>query len=94
MLLHAMKHHLAATWVTAHLVAIWWKILFYTLTEIFDKNSIDLIFKKWLSTDRATLQTVLQNSEEFTKCFHAVLQTLKKHDFIAKEQSKFVLKKK
>ena len=44
---------------------------------------------KWSSTDRTTLQIVLQNLEEFTECFHAGLQTLKKHDFIAKEQSKF-----
>ena len=51
------------------------------LTEIFDKNSIDdLIYKQGLSTDRITLQTVLQNLEEFTECFHAGLQTLKKHD--------------
>ena len=63
--------------------------------EIFDKNSInDLIYKQWLSTDRTTLQTVLQNSEEFTECFYACLQTFKKHDFIAKEQSNFVKKKK
>ena len=42
------------------------------LTEIFDKNSIDdLIYKQWLSTNRTTLQTVLQNLEEFTECFHA-----------------------
>ena len=56
------------------------------LTEIFDKNSIDdLIFKQWLSTDRTILQTVLQNSEEFTECFHAGFQTLKKHGFFAKK---------
>ena len=64
------------------------------LTEIFDQNSIDdLIYKQWLSTDRTTLQTVLQNSEEFTECFHAGLQTLKKHYFIAKELSKFCSEK-
>ena len=64
------------------------------LMEIFDKNSIDdLIYKQWLSTDRTILQTVLQNLEEFTECFHAGLQTLKKHDFIAKEQSKFCSEK-
>ena len=65
------------------------------LTKIFDKNSIDdLIYKQWLSTDRTTLQTVLQNLEEFTECFYAGLQTLKKHDFIAKGQSKFCSEKK
>ena len=86
MLLHVIKHHLAATWVTAHLME---DFILY-LMEIFDKNSIDdLIYKKWLSTDRTTQQTVLQNSEEFTECFYADLQTIKKHDFIAKEQSKF-----
>ena len=47
--------------------------IFY-LMEIFDKNSIDdLIYKQWLSTDKTTLQTALQNSEEFTDCFHADL---------------------
>ena len=42
------------------------------LMEIFDKNSIDdFIYKQWLSTDKTTLQTVRQNLEEFTECFHA-----------------------
>ena len=64
------------------------------LMEIYYKNSIDdLIYKQRLSTDRTTQQTVLQNLEEFTECFHAGIQTLKKTDFIAKEQN-FVLKKK
>ena len=64
------------------------------LMEIFDNSIDDLIYKQWLSTDRTTLQTVQQNSEEFTECFHAGFQTLKKHDFIAKEQSKFCSEKK
>lgn len=58
--------------------------------EILYKNSVDdFIYKQWLSTDRTTLQTISQSTEEFIDTFHAGLQTLKKHDFIAKEQSNF-----
>ena len=60
------------------------------MKEILYKNSVDdFINKQWLSIDRTTLQTISQSTEEFIDTFHAGLQTLKKHDFIAKEQSNF-----
>lgn len=60
------------------------------MEEIFYKNSVDdFVYKQWLSTDRTTLQTLSQSTEEFIETFHAGLQTLKKHNFIAKAQSKF-----
>ena len=65
------------------------------MEQILSKNSIDdFVYKQWLSTDRTTLQTVSQSTEEFIETFHASLQILKKHDFIAKEQSKFFSDKK
>ena len=60
------------------------------MEEIFDKNYIDaLTYQQWLSTDRSTLQTVTQSTEKFIETFHVNLQALKKHNFIAKAQSKF-----
>lgn len=58
--------------------------------EILNKILIDgFIYKQWLPTDRTTLQTVSQSAKEFNETFPAGLQILKKHDFIAKERSKF-----
>ena len=80
-----MKHHQATIWVTAHLLD--GKKCLY-LKEIFDKKSIeDLI-------DKTTLQTTSRNTKVFNECFHSGLPTLKKHDSIVKEQSKFCSKKK
>lgn len=61
------------------------------LTTFFDNNFIDeLKFDTWLQTDRYTLKTVVLKVDAFIDEFIERLIKLKSHDFIAKQQSKFV----
>lgn len=57
----------------------------------FDERMTDRIeFKKWTTTDRATLETKIQSVDEFLGEFLGVLPTVLLHDFIAKQQSQFL----
>lgn len=62
-----------------------------TLQKLFDDNFIsNLTYKQWIQTDRADLQTILSTPEEFLQTLKIKLLVLKKHDFIAKSQAKFL----
>ena len=61
------------------------------ILECFDEKGVDEIaYKQWTSTDRYTLETIIEPSIEFVDTFFEKLDTLKRHDFIAKQQSKFL----
>ena len=61
------------------------------LQGIMDSNMVDTVeYKQWTSTDRSTMETVIQPVDEFLPCFMKTLKTLKRHDLIAKQQSNFV----
>jgi hypothetical protein len=48
---------------------------------------IDLItYKKWVSVDRCTFETLTKTTEEFVESFCENLLVLKKHSFIAKKK--------
>ena len=58
-----------------------------------DSNMVDIHvveYKQWTSTDRSTMETIIQPVDEFLQSFMKALKTLKRHDLIAKQQSKFV----
>ena len=56
-----------------------------------DSNMVDIVeYKQWTSTDRSTMETIIQPVDEFLQSFMKALKTLKRHDLIAKQQSKFV----
>ncbi len=60
------------------------------LIEVFNENMIDEIqYKQWLSTDRSTLETVSKSADEFLDAFCEKLEALRRHDFIAKQQSAY-----
>lgn len=63
------------------------------LSKVFHDNMIDEVqYLQWVSTDRTTLHTLIQNTDEFTDEFCRRIQILKRHDFIAKQQSIFCSK--
>lgn len=47
-------------------------------------------FKRWISKNRATLETVVLPSEEFVGYLTNQLLSLKEHHFVAKRQSSFL----
>ena len=47
----------------------------------------EIEFKQWTTTDQSTLQTIVQSTDEFIENFLEKLETLRRHDFIAKQQS-------
>ena len=62
--------------------------LHFKLEEAFDQNLVDEIsYKKWTSTDRANLETVVQNVEEFLTTFLRALKKYQQHAFITRMQS-------
>lgn len=65
------------------------------LETIFENSMIDDIsYKRWLSTDRTTLETISKPVNEFIEDFCQNLKVLKRHDYIAKQQSAFCSEKK
>ena len=46
--------------------------------------------RQWTTTDRSTLETTIENTDEFISSFVATLLKLLFHDFIAKQQSEFL----
>jgi len=60
------------------------------LEACFDQKMIDEVqFKQWTTTDRSTLETKIQSTDEFIRSFTLALPKLLYHDFIAKQQSYF-----
>lgn len=55
---------------------------------------IDVLFSTWQTTDRATLNTQKVTVEEFLTQLTSKLKQLKPHNFIVKEQAKFMSMKK
>ena len=65
------------------------------LLEFFEDKEIDEVeYKQWTCTDRSQLETFVQPVEEFVEAFVEKIDILSRHDFIAKEQSKFFKEKK
>ena len=54
----------------------------------------EIEFKQWTTTDRSTLQTIAQSTDEFIESFLDKLETLRRHDFIAKQQSRYLAERK
>ena len=60
-----------------------------------EENAIDTVqYSQWVNTDRAILETQLVPVEDFLNQFIEVLKKLRLHDFIAKNQARFVSEKK
>ena len=60
------------------------------LHQKFEDEMIDSVtYKKWVATDRCTMETVIKNAEDFIDDFTSDLLKLKKHSFIANQQKKF-----
>lgn len=61
------------------------------LIDIFDEQEIETVtYKQWVSTDRATLETMVKKSDQFIDSLLEQLILLLKHSFIAKKQSDFL----
>lgn len=58
------------------------------IDDILQHNSIDSIkYKKWTSTDRSNLETIIDQEDAFIEKFIDSLSLLKYHDYVAKQQS-------
>ena len=65
------------------------------LTKCFEENDVDEVeFKQWVSTDRSKLETMVQPIDDFIDTFLEKLDNLRRHDFIAKQQSIFLNERK
>lgn len=61
------------------------------LQESFEEHCIDTItYKKWTATDRSSLETVVESTEDFIESFISKLGVLAHHSFIAEQQSNFL----
>ena len=61
------------------------------LEAIMEENAIDMVqYSQLVNTDRAMLETQLVPVEDFLDQFVEVLKKLRLHDFIAKNQARFV----
>ena len=65
------------------------------LEAIMEDNGVETVqYNQWINTDRANLETRIAPVEEFLDAFMVALEKLKLHDYIAKNQAKFVAEKK
>ena len=65
------------------------------LERYFNEEEIEEIeFKQWTTTDHSTLQTIVQSTDEFIENFLDKLETLRRHDFNAKQQSRYLAERK
>lgn len=61
------------------------------LLECFDKNDIfERQFESWFQTDRCTVGSKRENVYDFLNILDEKLMKLKTHDFVAKEQSRYL----
>ncbi|CAH0391660.1 unnamed protein product [Bemisia tabaci] len=66
-----------------------------SLERAFEENEIDEIsYQQWVTTDRAKLEEVTQNSADFLEAFADNLRNLLTHSFIAFQQAAFFKEKK
>ena len=54
----------------------------------------EISYKAWVSVDRTNLETVVRQTDSFVDHIVECLVSLKRHDFIAKQQSAFLKNKK
>ena len=65
------------------------------LLKCYEESDVDEVeFKQWTSTDRSKLETMVEPLEDFVESFLEKLENLKRHDFIAKQQSQYLNKRK
>ena len=65
------------------------------LTQCFEEAQVDTVeFKQWTTTDRSTLETKVQTTDDFLEQFLSKLQLLKRHDFVAKQQTQYLQSRK
>ena len=65
------------------------------LIQIFSHYMIDEVqYQQWTTTDRSNLETYIDTTEEFVDSFCEKLHTLKRHDFIAQQQSLYLTQRK
>ena len=65
------------------------------LEAVMEENGVETVhYNQWTNTDRANLETRIVPVEEFLDVFMAALKKLQLHDFIAKNQAKFLAYKK
>ena len=57
----------------------------------YDSREIDCVeYRKWTNTDRSTLETITETSEEFVQTLCEQLELLVKHEFVASSQGSFL----
>lgn len=54
----------------------------------------NITYKQWITVDRCTFETISKPVEDFVQEFCNQLMHLKRHDFVAKQQSQFFSEKK
>lgn len=65
------------------------------LQEALEEEMIENItYKQWMSVDRCSFETITKQTEDFVQDFCNKLLNLKRHDFIAKQQSLYFSEKK
>ena len=64
------------------------------LQRYFEEEIQETEFKQWTTTDRSTLQIIVQSTDDFIENFLDKLETLRRHDFIAKHQSRYLTERK
>ena len=68
------------------------------IRELFSANDFDeddqINYKKWIHTDRTTLESVTATVEEFISAAGSAFDKLRQHHFISKEQSRFITERK
>ena len=65
------------------------------LQAVTDENEVNTVeIRRWTTTDRATLETIVLPVDEFIEMFVAMLKKLMVHDFIAKMQASFLQQRK
>lgn len=57
---------------------------------LLENNIKSLTYQQWLNTDRSSLETVTQEANDFLNNFKQQLNVLQTHNFIAKNQNKFL----
>ena len=61
------------------------------LASAYDDMHIDTFgYRKWDKTDRSTLETMKQSSDEFAIAFGEQLELLVQHDFVARMQCSYL----
>ena len=60
------------------------------LLQSFEDKAVDEVqYKQWTCTDRSQLETFVQPVEEYVEAFLEKIEALSRHDFIAKQQSRY-----